>query len=245
MTSSPEKKYFSMALEVPKDVWGIIAEDISIKDLLSLRATCTRLNAIVISMQARWYRAHQWFLAKNDKRRVKSAVRIHTPRLDLRCFPHDYKYPGRLLTSTLTERYEHQRSMIIDGTFLESDCCQSNHFIYRVPKEECDIPLDQNFKPRRNNYIYFYLIERSRFLYPRYREEVNRLESSINSMKREILNMEKRTKRFRDDIVLNELKLKKLKEEHSSTNIFEGHAVNRYKTPAGNLKKKKTLAPKK
>lgn len=228
-----------MALQVPKDVWGIISQELGIRDLLSLRTTCTRLNGIVINMQARWFRAHQWFLAKNNQRKVKCAVRVHTARLSRHCIPFDYPYPGKLPTNGYRQRNEAHQKLIDDGTFQESDCKQSyGHWSVRVPKNELDIPLDKNFKPKRSNYIYYYLIECYRVKYPEHSSKKENLRRAIIAYKREISDCEHRIKRRREQIEQHERDLLKVDTEFKDNNIFDGYAVNSYKTPAGTSRKR-------
>lgn len=231
-----------MALQVPKDVWGIIAQELNIQELLSLRATCTRINAIVISMQARWFRAHQWYLSKKNESKVKCAVRVHYTLLSRHCVPNGYDYPGKKLTDNYYQREAAYQKMIDDGIFQESNCTQRHHWAIRVPKNEQDIPLDSNFKPKRCNYIYYYLIECYRNKKPSHSERKNTLTRHLSTCKRDIQDCEARIKLRKEQIVRDEAELKRISAQYQDNNIFDGYALNSYKTPAGTSKKRKIAA---
>lgn len=63
---------------------------------------------------------------------------------------------------------------IDDGHFVaEKDCKYPGHFVHKVPKTELDIPLDKHFKPKKNNYIYHYLIECYRQSAPQHAADVS------------------------------------------------------------------------
>ena len=235
----------NLAQQVPKDVWGIIGEELGVRDLLSLRQTCQRLNVIVIGMQARWYRAHQWFLAKhNGQSKVKSAVRVHNTRLSRHCVPNNFPYPGKLPTHSYYDRIAAHQKLIDDGEFQESDCKAHHHWKIRVPKSEHDIPLDTFFKPKKCNYIYYYLIESYRKRAPLHSNVQVNLARETALYKREIAECERKIKRRLEQISQNEKKLEEEKLKFIDNRIFEGYAVNSYKTPAGASRKRVKPSPK-
>src|SRR5208283_59444 len=127
-------------------------------------------NKYVIGMQSRWYRAHQWFVAKHSSQtKVKCAIKVHRSAVTPHCVPENYNFPGRPehLKGHYPRNYATNdflrrgfQKAIDDGLFTEANCCQRYHFVVTVPKSEVDIPLDAHFQPKRNNYIYHYLIER-------------------------------------------------------------------------------------
>jgi hypothetical protein len=148
-------------------------------------------------MQSRWYKAHQWFVAKHSSsNKVKCAVKTHVVALQLCCVPEDYPYPGR--PERLTGNYHRinanikevrlgRLKAIVDGIFTESDCCQRYHFMSKIPTSEVDIPLDKHFRPKRNNYIYHYLIECYRRKQPMHIEEVVNADRIIRQCEHEII----------------------------------------------------------
>jgi hypothetical protein len=57
-----------MADLFPRDIWLSILNLMDVKSLLAMRATCTRLNGLVIGMQERWFREYHWLCRKHWNR---------------------------------------------------------------------------------------------------------------------------------------------------------------------------------
>jgi hypothetical protein len=222
-----------MSIIFPKDIWNLIGSRLNLRSLLSLRATCTKLNTIVIGMQSRWYKAHQWLLARNhNPGKVKCAVNVHPSQVTILCVPSDYNYPGKQPgDSYLIRRLAYQKA-IEEGQFTESDCKVSFHWRKRIPQNERDIPLDKHFKPKLNNYIYFYLIECYRIIKPRQNQSLSYHKGRVHSGTKEIAECYKRIERRTKEVENSKQQIIELEKEYVKNNIFEGFAVNRYKTPA-------------
>jgi hypothetical protein len=247
------KKMFNPSV-VPKDVWNIIAHDLVIKDLLSLRAVNRRLNEIIIQMQARWYRAQQWLVSKIETRKVKSAIRVHNHSLSSRCIPTDYEFDGRAAMGFPKGHVygwqQRQRldavfvKLIEDGQFPEEKCFNKYHWVIRIPKSELDIPLDKHFKPKQNNYIYHYLIQCYRLNGPTHRAQIGRLTDNIRNTKRYIEHANRTIEKGKINLLLWEKDLATRQQQYKDNDIFGGYNINGYKTPA-QLKRAKLEAEKK
>jgi hypothetical protein len=57
-----------MANLFPRDIWLYLLDRMPVPSLLAMRATCTRLNEIVIGMQERWFREYHWLCRKHMKK---------------------------------------------------------------------------------------------------------------------------------------------------------------------------------
>lgn len=227
---------------VPKDVWYMIGHDLSIKSLLNLRAVSRRLNEIVISMQSRWYRAHQWLVSGMTKRRVKCAVRVHTAFFGPRCMNSNFEFPGRkelglpsgnLYNWTQRSIFDNAvKKLIEDGEITDEKCECRWHCSMKVPQSENEIPLDHHFKPKQNHYIYHYLIESYRKLKPEHDKKINAFEHSILCSKRAIRNAEEVIVRSKHQLKKHEEELIRERKKFKQNDIFAGYKINAYKTPA-------------
>lgn len=227
---------------VPKDVWNIIAHDLKIKDLLSLRAVSQRLNEIVVQMQSRWYRAQQWLVAQNAPSKVKAHIRVHDQTLTYRCVPQDFDFPGRetmgfpkgyIYNWQQRERlYTTFTKLIEDGQFPEEKCACRWHWSIKIPKSELDIPLDKHFKPKQNNYIYQYLIQCYRKNQPRHSAKIDRLNENIRNTKRNIEHAKRTIEKGEINLKVWQEDLEKQSKHYKDNQIFAGYKINGYKTPA-------------
>lgn len=223
-----------VCLKVSRDVWCMIAEEVTIQDLLALRATCKHMNKMVKSMKQRWYRAWQWFVIQHlQAKKVRSAVRSHTGRFSSNCISMTHKKIPKELQST---RYGlHQQrlfiisKMIKKGELTEMDCECRYHWKYIVPKTEQDIPLDKNFKPKRNRYIYWYLIECYRYYGTQHNETLEKQKSMIEATKNQIKSYEITLQKRKAELPLLERKYKETNKKYKGNNLFAGVRINGYK----------------
>lgn len=71
----------------PRDIWLYLFDMMPVRDLLAMRATCTRLNEIVVGMQERWFREYHWLCRKHTKKEQMRKV-LYDPegrRLHFNC----------------------------------------------------------------------------------------------------------------------------------------------------------------
>lgn len=116
--------------------------------------------------------------------------------------------------------------MILDGHFREEYCKNAYHWTWKVPTSELDIPLDKNFKPKTCNYIYYYLIECYKNTASTRNVKLQASTNFIQSCEKEIASLTiklREAKRERD----------RLQESKDQNDIFNGYAINSYKTPTG------------
>ena len=213
-----------------RDVWKLIAPRLpDHQDLIELRATCHAMDDFVKSLQARWYRAHQWFCIQNGLASKCHAVkRSHPGEVSPECF--------RQQTHTyLQERQERFRldsirEKIAAGELRKKDCRKTSHWRRKYPASENAIPLGKKFKPDKNVYYFWYLIERyrckvadERSTLEYYEDILERRVRTYQDYKRGMVEAKERLKKGRADVD----KLRKVLE--SKSNIFEGCRINAYK----------------
>jgi len=217
---------------ISKNAWSIIARELSVQDLIQLRAGCKWLNDVVRSMNGRWFRAHQWFVArKGTKSKVKSAIKCHPGRMTYQCISD--KHP---LINDVDVKYQRKRQIIADGLVTENDCTSRRCWSYTVPKTEQDVPLGKGYKPKRNIYLYWYLIECYRHKKKKQVRAVNEYNNYIigcqrdrHQKKREIEWLQKQIKhsKEREEELHVKRDAKIAKNEHNQ--VFDGVRINNYK----------------
>lgn len=219
---------------ISKNAWGIIAHELSVQDLIQLRGTCRWLNNVVQSMNARWYRAHQWFVARNGaKRNVKSAVRCHTAALRGYCIPLSH---AKLQGMSWREKQIAIQSGMEKGVFTEADCDKRLHWKYKVPEREQDIPLDKGYKPKRNCYMFWYLIEVYRHKKKDVKERITAYNGALVDCQRQREQNRWAIKRLQEEIAASHVREQELHVKrdaaiavHQANDIFEGVRINCYK----------------
>jgi hypothetical protein len=220
---------------ISKNAWGIIAHKLKVQDLIELRRTCQRLNDVVTGMNPRWFRAHQWFVGKNvSKGKVKSAVKTHAGRrLRHHCIPDNHKLAG---VHGWNARFHRKIEGIQDGTFTEADCVRRTCWQYKVPQREQDIPLDKNYKPKRNVYMYWYLIECYRYYKREENQNIDYFNNSIIREQRARVGMQNEIVGLQKAIEVSKVREIGLREKHEvalakykRNDVFEGMRINSYK----------------
>jgi hypothetical protein len=116
-----------------------------------------------------------------------------------------------------------------NGRFTEADCVERNHWSYRVPESESDIPLNKHFKPRRNKYIYQYLIECYRYRRPLHTMRIESYERGVQNARYKVQRYEAELQRMRTRLAELEPKLKNLRERYKDNTLFEGKRINLYR----------------
>lgn len=210
---------------ISRDAWGIISANLQVQDLLALRRACKALNKIVIGMNVRWYKAHQWFVKRHKSgRNVKSAVRVHNVELQASCFPSGYVIPNlHKYTVRSQESLDHWsrnaifQMLIADEVFLESDCQNKYHYAWKVPASEQEIPLDKHYKPKRNQYIFWYLIECYRQYSAPYLHQISYAKTQIENCENQITQFKKDLKNLNSG-------------KYGSNTIFKKVRINSYKS---------------
>lgn len=135
---------------------------------------------------------------------------------------------------------------IDDGVFTEAQCINRYHFITKVPSSELDIPLDKFFKPKRNNYIYHYLIQCYRTKKPEHTLIINQSAMKIKTMRQQIVQSQNFIRQCEKSIIETEKKLQDEQKKYLKNDIFAGYQINTYKSPARmKLKQQEELKPKK
>jgi len=219
---------------ISKDAWRIITNDLDVQDLLQLRGTCRHMNGIVKSLNARWYRAHQWFLSrKGTKSKVKSAVKCHTAPFCYRCIPHNHQL---VRGASWYERTQSIRAGLDEGKFTEADCNKKTCWKYRVPRREQEIPVDKkHYKPKRNRYIYWYLIECYRHYkaiekrrVEFYEYEVRQARLKLQTFRRTIEVLREKINTSITDEAEYDKKLRLERAKYDKNKIFEGTRINGY-----------------
>ena len=223
-------------LLLSRDAWRIIAEHLTIQDLLALRRCCKKLNVVVKSMSDRWYRAWQWFVIRySNASKVRSAVKQHTTRVVTPyCIDINHKkIPVELRRhtnfNTFNLRNNHIKKLIEDGELTELDCCHAYHWSYVTPKTEQDIPLDDKYKPKRNKYIYWYLIECYRHFSRRHCDSLAYHENTLTSMKRQIEQTKLMVQRQERELPILEQRLKQQQAMYKDNDVFGKTRINGYK----------------
>lgn len=227
-----------MANLIGKDCWNIIAKyGLSVNDLLSLRATSKAMNNIIKSMNEVWFKAHQWFLISlSGKTKAKSAVRVHSRELNPDCisdkhpliesdaknennaydrgyynpFYNPYRYERN-------EKREKKKILILNGDLTLDDCCNRYHWNYVVPKSRNDIPHDGYNK--KNQYIYYYLIECYRYYGKKHEIELRRIDREIDELKPKV-----------DSYYELLQKKEELSQKYMDNDIFKKCRVDNYKS---------------
>ena len=220
---------------ISKDAWRIITEQLTVKDLLQLRGTSRYLNEIVKSLNTRWFQAHQWFVSRKvSKSKVKSAIKCHIRRLNANCIAQNHP---SVHGETWYERRERILLGIADGILTEADCTNKRCWVYKVPNREQEIPLDRkHYNPKRNRYIYWYLIECYRHYKHHEKNKVEYYLSQANQNIRQIKASRQKIEALRkqNEILSNnqaklEEKFRLEKAKYDSNMIFEGTRINGYK----------------
>ena len=218
-------------LSLKKDIWQLVAEYLSNKDLLSVRACCKYLDQIVTKMNVRWYQEHQWFIKKYiGHHKVKSRNKIHTYKHDWHCVPKtEYK-------SWSQDRNE--RISSFKAGFDTSGCNDKNHMGWVSTNLKKDIPLnDKNFKITKHSYMYSYLIEWYRYHVDKTKRMTSGDVNGINRCRRKIAQLE-------DDIIFTKMLMTRyedsmviIKRKRYKNDVFEN--VKRIDTYGKNKKIKK------
>lgn len=219
---------------ISKNAWGLVAQDLSVQDLLQLRGTCKWMNNVVTSMNSRWYRAHQWFLVnKGDQRKAKCAIRCHTQRFTINCISYYHK---RLSGVRWNQRDVVFARLVEEGGITEKDCHHHDHWIYKVPQNEQEIPLDKGYKPKRNVYMFWYLIEVYRHKTKDIKEMMDRHKESIHyerlrrpQMMQQIEYLHKAIAQSLENEKQKVREYQAKKAAYEANNIFEGVRINCYK----------------
>lgn len=219
-----------MSIVIGKDCWNLIAAyGLSTKDLLSLRATCKYMNNIIKSMNEEWFKAYQWFLISvSNKNKAKSAVRVHNRELRPDCIggnhpllaevnqPNPYGYGG-WMHNQYNRKQEIKQRMIKNGEFTIDECTCRYHWRTVVPQSRNDIPHEGYNK--KNQYIYYYLIECYRHYNKINEAEKRRVDS-------EIYELEPKVERYN---YLLKRKIE-LSDKYKDNEIFKSRRVNEYKS---------------
>jgi len=64
-----------MADFFPRDIWLYLLDKFNVPSLLAMRATCKRLNELVVGMQERWFREYCWLCLKHSKKDQTRKIR--------------------------------------------------------------------------------------------------------------------------------------------------------------------------
>lgn len=227
-----------------KNIWGLIGNQLRLQDLLELRRSCKWLNQIVKGMNARWYRAHQWFMGKHvNKNRVKSAVRVHHYPISSRCVAYNN---NPLIDQVRKDVFDNSRIVpvhqilqyIVDNEMIkESDCNRTYHWITKIPTSEREIPLEpKQYKPKRNIYMYWYLVEAYRVLKRKHEKTLlyheERYANAQKTQRRsaeEIRRLQDRIERAKKSEAYHAQLKEKLKGKYAGNDIFKNFRVNNYK----------------
>jgi hypothetical protein len=222
---------------ISKNAWSLIAPDLSVQDLIQLRGTCHRLNDVVRGMNARWYRAHQRFLSeKVAVSKVKCKVKCHIKKVDPYCIPRNHHLLKGL--NGWNQVYHAKCQMIANGELNENDCCKRSCWSYKVPSKEEDIPLDpKHYKPKRNVYMFWYLIECYRYYKKRDVANIRYYSDMVRDCQQRRWRMESEIQRLTLDQVAYQEKLEVAQNKNKTNLIFDGQRINSYK---GFKKKKKS-----
>lgn len=213
-----------------KDVWKLIGQQLKLKDLLSLRQCSQFLNDVVKSMNMRWFRAHQWFVCRHGtKSKVKSAVKKHRGDATTSCFPANH--PCFYVGGNRIDYHARQaaaKALIDSGEFTEEDCKDNWHWNWVTPKSEHDIPLVKYNK--KQTYLYWYLIECYRVYSPRHKEDVQRAQREVVSLRDRIKELEHALVRARLRLPEAEKEAAEKMAKFRANAVFEGARVNTYKS---------------
>ena len=219
---------------ISKNAWGIIAHELTVQDLIQLRGTCRHMNTIIKSMNARWYRAYQWFVGtKVSKSKVKSAVKCHPKDVAEACIRRSHP---TLAGMSYYEQYNAKRRLIRGGAYTTADCKNRSCWQYKVPTREQDIPLDKNYKGKRNRYIYWYLIECYRYYKKDQNDTIKVHQGGIKHQQQDRERMKREIKYLKQSIAssitseaASEEKLAVAVAKYQENAVFEGKRINCYK----------------
>lgn len=227
---------------ISKNAWSILIEELSVRDLLELRRTCKRMNEIVKSFNERWYRAHQWYVNRVvSHAKVKSVAKIHQSSLTALCISRAHP---RLNGLSWNQKSLLINSGVQDGTFTKADCRIRYHWKYKVPAREQDVPLDYNYKPKRNKYIYWYMIECYRQMKTKTLDKISFRRAEVDKHKNQrtilkktnqekLIEIERNKRRIVESYDLEDQARVELLEAirgHEVNKIFEGVRINCYKS---------------
>lgn len=212
-----------MANLINKDCWNIIAGyGLTEKDLLSLRATCKYMNNMVKSLNELWFKAHQWFLiSTSDKSKAKSASKVHNYNFGYGCVKDEHP----LLSSIYRDngwysKYsinELKTNLIQKGELTLNDCSKKYHWKVIVPKCRNDIPHEGYNK--KNQYIYYYLIECYRYYNKKH-------EAEIRQINKEIDELQVKVNRYYQVMMEKEI----LSKKYVDNDVFKNRRVDQYKS---------------
>lgn len=162
---------------VPIEIWQRIVQMLGPWDALQLRCTCRGLYAAVTYFHSYWYRQFCWYLIKQKKRPamfLTGCDRKHIQPRDVTCLREEERVRlAAELEVPVSRLGKHPALEYPDGQywsrravktqFSERECDNASHYIYKLPADRFDIPLDPaDYKPNEQLYIYRFLIHNYR-----------------------------------------------------------------------------------
>ena len=223
-------------LPIPKDVWRMIAIDLSTWDLLHLRATCKDINNKIKKMHKKWYQSYQFLLIQNKlMNRVDCISKRHPGRLSVNCGIY-------WMEKTKGKGIGGVRKMIADGIITKRDCQKSVCWTYRhnkFPNNKSQIPINhKDFKPKVHNYIYMFLIESYRIRHAKHlkfgqfnRREIIKFDENITQKKQMIKQLQFEIKRLEDKKDRAKNKRAAIQKMLQKNEIFKNKKIKTYKGP--------------